>query len=80
MMTNLYFNNSFPGNQMQGSFLSMRPANEGRHYIVTSSGIGSVHTQNDPWDDIVYTPCETFGINYLIWIGMSKENVSLNLN
>ena len=31
-----------------GFFLCMRPANEGRHYIVMSSLAGWTHTQNDP--------------------------------
>ena len=34
--------------QFSGIILCMRPANERRHYIVTSSLIGWVHTQNDP--------------------------------
>ena len=29
--------------------LCMRPANEGRRYIVASSLIGWAHTQNDPY-------------------------------
>ena len=32
-----------------GIILYMRPANERRRYIVTSSRIGRVHIQNDPW-------------------------------
>ena len=32
-----------------GIILCMRPANERRRYIVTSSPIGWAHTQNDPW-------------------------------
>ena len=32
-----------------GIILWMRPANERRRYIVTSSLIGWAHTQNDPW-------------------------------
>ena len=38
--------------QMVGSseiILCVRPANEIWRYIVTSSLIGQVHTQNDPW-------------------------------
>ena len=31
-----------------GIILCMRPANERRRYIVTSSLIGWAHTQNDP--------------------------------
>ena len=36
------------GNTVLGIILCMRPANERRRYIVTSSLIGWVHTQNDP--------------------------------
>ena len=32
-----------------GIILCMRSANERRRYIVTSSLIGRVYTQNDPW-------------------------------
>ena len=32
-----------------GIILCIRPASEGRRYIVTSSLIGWAHTQNDPW-------------------------------
>ena len=32
-----------------GIILWMHPANERRRYIVTSSLIGRVHTQSDPW-------------------------------
>ena len=32
-----------------GIILCMRPANERPHYIVMSSLIGRVHTQNSPW-------------------------------
>ena len=44
-----------------GIILCMRPANERRRYIVTSSLIGWAHTQNDPW----WTLCTlwvTFGL------------------
>ena len=60
---------SFPGTAMAkfGShcyrvIMCMRPANERRRYIVTSSLIGWVHTQNDP--------CHTYGgsaLEALIW-------------
>ena len=32
-----------------GIILWIRPVNERRRYIVTSSLIGWAHTQNDPW-------------------------------
>ena len=35
-----------------GSFLYMRPANEGQRYIVTSSLIGWAHIENDPYCNI----------------------------
>ena len=38
---------------IQGSFFCMRPANERRRYILTSSLMAWVHTQNDP--EYVYT-------------------------
>ena len=36
-----------------GIILCMRPANERRCYIVTSSLIGWAHTQNDPWNQSI---------------------------
>ena len=40
-------------NNLTGIKLCMRPANERRRYIVTSSLIGWVHTQNDPCTQII---------------------------
>ena len=41
-----------------GIFLFMRPANEKRRYLVTSSVIGWAHTQKDPWRFIDGDPAE----------------------
>ena len=45
--------------QQTGIFLCMHPANERRSYIVASSLISWVHTQNDPWTQY----CEVGGNN-----------------
>ena len=45
------YGNRDVGQQWAGFILCMRPANERRRYIVTSSLIGWAHTQNDPWVD-----------------------------
>ena len=41
-----------------GINLSMRPANERRRYIVTSSLIGWAHTQNNPWTLLFFNTCQ----------------------
>ena len=41
-----------------GTIMYMHTANERRRYIVTSSPIGWVHTQNDPWRRLASTSLE----------------------
>ena len=52
-----------------GIILCIRPANESRRYIVTSSPIGWAHTQNDPckwWSSYIHHICVTrLGIDEL---------------
>ena len=49
----------------------MRPANERRHYIVTSSLIGWVHTQNDPWGAVYASACVcVVNTNGIVWLDL----------
>ena len=52
-----------------GIILWMRPANERRRYIVTSSLIGWAHRQNDPWvsSNITTTKQSIRPFAYIIW-------------
>ena len=59
---------------MSGIILYMRPANERRRYIVTSSLIGWMHTQNDPCMCVILrlyyglmANCAVPSYMYLVW-------------
>ena len=57
-------------NSQAGIILHMHPANERRHYIVTSSLIGWEHTQNDP------CPGRAVSIKLMSSLCLNNQNIS----